>query len=129
MRYSNTQIVWMPWIGPETISTYLNRPFADACLAHPIPTPDILRKNVWKRMGQRGDPHGNLLDLCGGTLLIKGLYLKSGGVWMTLDGMSSCRDVPLVYCGHNDGFPQDRIELLRTFEAWVSVAQSILRWE
>lgn len=131
MITSSKQIVWTPMFSNGAVAVALDTVFANECKKHPLEQGEgqVLAVQVWRFMGNAGPIiPSNFLDFQEG-LLLKGIYYSSGdGIWLTLDQTES-NESPLLYHSHNaDRRADDRLWLLRAFEAWVYGACVRLNW-
>lgn len=128
----NKQVVWTPVLVRDSLAVALERNFAEACLGH---KPKDMRQLVVavsariKSESKRGLV-SNLLDMYEGSLLPKGIYAGSNGVWLTLDVSAISNSVrPFTYHGHNEELVADRFWLMRAFQAWADCATTLLDWK
>ncbi len=129
-----SQIVWQPILLQKGVGVALSPEFAKACVRYALDkdTERKITQNAWENMGRKGPftPSNFFHFNC--TLLLEGIYLKSGaGTWLTVDpGTLSSIVRPVMYHGHNaEHFSEDRLDLIHAFGEWVSSAQALLDWK
>ena len=133
MILSPAQIVWAPIIGRTSVAIALTPAFAEACLNYTL-NEQVERRVTqcaWENMGNRGPIIPSNFFHFGGNLLLRGVYYRSDGVWLTLDAASLSSTLSTVmYYGHNeDHYAGDRLGLLQAFGEWAKAAQVLLEWE
>lgn len=132
---SPSQIVWSPILVSEGLSAKLMPEFAKACAEYALDddTRRKLTQTAWEYMGRKGPFAPSNFFHFGGTLLLRDIYLRPGdGVHLSIDADTLTGKVrPVSYDCHNAELltSGERVDILRAFGEWVSMAQALLDWK
>jgi hypothetical protein len=127
MFFKNKDIVWtVSAMVPGEVAISLNAEFAKKVRECPVER-NSFENTVWFKTGSRKKKPAQFIDFKEGILPSCFHCNTGGGVWLSLNEVSSSDEYALTYFTHNADHTADQLWLLNAFRAWAEAAKFALR--